>query len=255
MVIDNSPLVSIITPVHNTAQFLPETIESVLAQTCVDWELILVDDSSDDGSYDVAARYAATDPRIRLFRQPSGQSGGANTRNTAIGESEGRYVAFLDSDDTWLPTKLEAQLKDVTARNVVLSYGSYVKVDEDSHPISKPIVPPPFASRTDILKSCHIPMLTAMYDTHHFGKVHLPIIERAQDYALWLKLLKQCEFAHAFPGVLAKYRIRKGSLSANKLRKSLFQWRVYREIEELPFATSAHYFMHYALSGFAKWVK
>ena len=237
-----SPVVSIVTPVHNGAAFIRETIASVQAQTWDDWELLVVDDASEDGSAEIVEDLAAEDSRIRVFRLER-NGGAAVARNTAIESARGRYIAFLDGDDLWLPHKLERQLAFMRENNAAFSYAAYERVDEDGRYLSPVGVPPRLRYR-DLLKTCYVGCLTAMYDTNVFGKRYMPLIRRRQDYALWLELLRDGETAMGLNQVLGVYRVRSGSISSNKASTSLYTWRMYREVEGLSLARSAWCFAH-----------
>lgn len=237
-----TPLVSIVTPVHNGAAFIRETIASVQAQTRSDWELLVVDDASEDGSAEIVERLVAEDSRIRLFRLER-NGGAAVARNAAIEAARGRYIAFLDGDDLWLPHKLDRQLAFMQSHSAAFSYGAYERVDEAGRSLSPVGVPTQLRYR-DLLKTCYVGCLTAMYDTNVFGKRYMPLIRRRQDYALWLELLRDGETALGLNEVLGVYRVRSGSISSNKASTSLYTWRMYREVEGLSLTHSAWCFAH-----------
>ncbi len=237
-----TPLVSVVTPVHNGAAFIRETIASVQAQTWGDWELLVVDDASEDDSAEVVEALAAEDERIRLFRLER-NGGAAVARNTAIAAARGRYIAFLDGDDLWLPHKLDRQLAFMREKEAAFSYGAYERVDEKGRHLS-PVGVPDRLRYGELLKTCYVGCLTAMYDTNVFGKRYMPLIRRRQDYALWLDLLRDGETAMGLNEVLGIYRVRSGSISANKASTSLYTWRMYREVEALSLARSAWCFTH-----------
>jgi len=238
---------SIITPSYNCADFIANTIVSVISQTINDWELIIVDDCSTDHSVEVIQTFVNQDSRIKLI-QLSENSGAAVARNIAIKASQGRYIAFLDSDDLWFPLKLEKQLGFMQSTGCALSYTAYNKIDELENTIGH-IGAPNKLNYSDLLKTCSIGCLTVVYDTTHFGKVFMPLIRRRQDYGLWLKLLKRVDFAYGINENLAKYRVRPNSLSANKATSSIYTWRLYRNIEKLRFLAAVYYFINYAVRG------
>lgn len=240
-------MISIITPSHNSAQFISETIKSVLNQSFSDWDMIIVDDCSNDNSVEVIRSYVEQDSRIRLI-QLSKNSGAAVARNTAIEAAQGRYIAFLDSDDLWLPNKLEKQLAFMQSNNYPFTYAAYDKIDKNGQVFGH-IGVPDRVSYSDLLKMCSIGCLTAMYDTEYFGKVTMPLIRKRQDLGLWLKLLKKTEYAYGLNETLAQYRVRTDSISANKANAAKFTWRLYREVEGLNLIKASYYFCHYALRG------
>lgn len=238
---------SIVTPVHNGALFLSEAIDSVLMQTISDWEMLLVDDCSSDNSVEIINEYMNKDSRIKLI-QLYENSGAAVARNAAIEKASGRFIAFLDADDIWSPSKLEKQLRFMLENKVPFSFSDYEKIDESGHVFGYVGVPER-VSYHQLLKTCYIGCLTAMYDTEYFGKVYMPEVRKRQDFSLWLQLLKKVDFAWGIKEPLAQYRVHSNSISANKLNASKFTWQVYRNVERLPLVQSAYYFSHYAVRG------
>ena len=241
------PLISIITPSHNASQFISETIRSVLNQSFSDWEMIIVDDCSADNSVEVIRAFVEQDSRIKLIRL-SVNSGAAVARNTAIEAAQGRYIAFLDSDDLWLPDKLEKQLAFMQVDNYPFAYTAYDKIDENGQVFGH-IGVPDKVCYSDLLKMCSIGCLTAIYDTEYFGKVTMPLIRKRQDLGLWLKLLKKTDYAYGLNETLAQYRVRTDSISANKANAAKFTWRLYSEVEGLSLIKASYYFSHYAVRG------
>jgi teichuronic acid biosynthesis glycosyltransferase TuaG len=240
------PRVSVVTPCYNSAAFIGETIESVRNQSVTDWEHILIDDGSSDGTADIVRTYADRDRRIKLIELGT-NSGAAVARNTGINAACGRYLAFLDSDDVWLDGKLAVQLEYMTQNAAPFSFTAYYKIDEEGRRVGSVGVPSRVTYQ-DMLKTSYIGCLTAIYDTAYFGKIEMPLVRRRQDYGLWLQLLKKVE-GHGIHQPLALYRQRSGSISSNKARTSVYTWRVYREIEGLSLLSSAYYFSHYAVRG------
>lgn len=241
------PVVSVITPMFNCEEFLSLTIAAVQRQTFQSWEMILVDDCSSDSSCELAKSFSEKDDRVRLIRLPN-NSGAAVARNTAIEAAKGRYIAFLDSDDLWLPNKLDVQIAWMQENDYPFTFSSYEKIDETGSPFGRIGVP----SRVDykrLLKGCEIGCLTAIYDTEKLGKVYMPLIRKRQDWGLWLRLLKQTPYAYGFPDVLAQYRVTRNSLSASKRSAAHYAWRLLREVEQLSVAKSAYCFLHYAARG------
>lgn len=247
------PLVSIITPVYNAEPFLAETVNSVLVQSYENWELFLLDDGSSDRSRDMIKSFAAQDDRIRAVFL-TGNEGAARTRNAGIQLANGRFIAFLDSDDVWFAEKLPRQIPFMIKNDISFCLTDYCKMSEDGSIVSEPLGMPAKMTYEDLLVTCVIGCLTSVYDMQHHGKVYMPNLKRGQDYGLWLRLLKQTEFAFALQECLAKYRIRKNSISSNKLRKAIYQWKIYREIENIGLLKSVWYFSHYAAHGLLKWL-
>jgi len=240
----SSGKVSIITPLHNTRDYISETISSVLKQTYQDWELLIVDDASDDDSVQIVTAFTENDSRIKLI-QLTENSGAAVARNVAIEAANGQYIAFLDSDDLWVPEKLEKQLEFMQTTGCPFTYTAYTKMDEYGDEFID-IGVPERVNYKNILKTCYIGCLTAIYDSEYFGKVTMPLIRKRQDYGLWLKLLKRTEYAFGINEPLAFYRTRKDSISSSKLRAAKYNWILYREVEKLSFLRSLYYFSHYA---------
>lgn len=242
-----STQVSIITPVYNCAKFITKTIESVLIQTRDKWELILIDDCSTDESINIISGFAQQDERIKII-QLKENSGAAVARNTAIEAASGRYIAFLDSDDRWLPHKLETQISFMQDRDVAFSYTAYEKMNERGETVGTVGVPDK-VSYTDLLKVCSIGCLTAMYDTKKLGKIYMPMIRKRQDLGLWLRILKEIPYAYGIQQVLGQYQLRTDSISSNKRSAAQYTWRLYREVEKLNLLAAGYYFSHYAVNG------
>ncbi|MDA9952059.1 MAG: glycosyltransferase family 2 protein [Chitinophagales bacterium] len=242
--------VSIITPSYNTSKFIEATIKSVLDQDFESWEMVIVDDNSSDRSPEIIKRYAAEDSRIILIENKE-NAGAAISRNLAIQQSKGRFIAFLDSDDLWLPNKLSMQVNFMLENNFGFTYSAYDKINESDERIGQ-IQVPSKVSYNDLLKTCSIGCLTAIYDTTVLGKVYMPIIDKRQDYGLWLNLLKKVRYAYGIQEVLAIYRVRNNSISSNKFIAAKYQWKIYREIEELSLLSSIKYMMSYTLYGILK---
>lgn len=214
-----SGLVSIIMPSWNTEKFIGESIESVLRQTYKNWELIIVDDCSTDNTDKVV--HSFDDPRISYFHNKN-NSGAAITRNHALKAAKGEWVAFLDSDDLWMPEKLEVQLKFMQKNGYVLSYTDYEKIDEDDKPLGIHVSGPKVVNRKQMYNYDYIGQLTMMYSAKHFGLIQIKDIKKNNDYAIRLKLFhKPGTEAHLLEKNLAKYRVRKKSISHDKLSKKL----------------------------------
>lgn len=239
--------VSVITPLYNSSYYMRETIESVISQTFESWELLLIDDCSSDDSAAIAEMFSARDSRIKVIKL-SQNSGAAVARNRGIEMARGRFIAFLDSDDLWLPDKLDTQISFMKSNGVSLSYSSYLKCNSLGEVVGLSEIPNEVVY-SDLLKVCSIGCLTAIYDTQTVGKVYMPLIRKRQDLGLWLKILKLVESAKGIDTPLAIYRIREGSISSNKLSAARYTWRLYRDVEALRFIPALYYFIHYAFNG------
>lgn len=240
-------MVSIITPFYNAERFVKQTIESVIAQTFTDWEMIIVDDCSTDDSFNYLHQLVDNEPRIKVLRLQR-NSGAAAARNKAIELSTGRYIAFLDSDDVWYPNKLQCQLSFMELNHVDFCFSAYEKIDEYGLFIGKVGVPQK-ASYSDLLKTCYIGCLTAIYDTKKLGKVYMPTSTKREDFAAWINILKKTNYAYGVTDVLAKYRVYSAQVSASKLKMASETWRFYRNVECFGLYRSIYYFSHYAVRG------
>lgn len=247
-----SELITIVTPAYNSAQFIATAIDSVRQQTIENWEMIIVDDCSTDRTLEIVEEYARLDRRIKLHRL-SLRSGAAVARNYAIDKAHGRYIAFIDSDDAWVPQKLEKQVTFMRTKQAVLTYTAYEKMSEKGELSSRVVTVPDSVNYDQLLSGCVIGCLTAMYDTSILGKVFMPLIAKRQDYGLWLKILKQGHVAYGLNESLAYLRIRKGSVSSNKLVAAAYVWKLYREIENLPYWKSVYHFLSYAYHSAIKY--
>lgn len=247
------PLVSVITPVHNSAAYVADTIASVQAQTYTNWEMILVDDASTDGSVGIIEKLAAEDPRIKLYASNVNR-GAAKTRNEAIEHAQGRYIAFLDSDDQWLPEKLQKQVSYMQQNRALLTHTYYRLMDAEGNELSRVIKAPDRLTYEDMLDFNFIGCLTAMYDAEKLGKYYMPDIPKRQDYALWLSIMRQHVTAHIIPEVLALYRTGHASLSSNKLKVVGYNWQILRELEKQPFYKAVYHFIRYGYIGMKKYL-
>lgn len=230
-------LVSIIMPSYNTAKFISETIESVLAQTYSNWELIIVDDCSTDDTDAVVCPYLADD-RIRYIKNEK-NSGAAVSRNRALREAKGKWVAFLDSDDLWFPEKLEKQISFMKNKGYHFSYTNYIEMNEDSAPNGRRITGPKKITKHGMYNYCWPGCLTVMYDVETIGLIQIADIKKNNDYAMWLKVCKKSD-CYLLDETLAKYRKRGGSISNHGYTK-LIKWhyKLYCEAEKRDVVTSA----------------
>jgi len=232
-------LVSIITPVHNSEKFLSQCMDSVLAQTYSDWEHILVDDFSSDGSVALIKTFQEKDPRIKYYGLQK-NSGAGMARNKGIEFAKGKYIAFLDSDDVWYPEKLEKQLHFMEQNNYHFTFTDYDQINEVGQRLSKVLKCKPIVTYKNALYKNPIGCLTVIYDVDFFGKQYMSSIRKRQDYALWLKLLKKTN-GYGLNECLASYRIGNESISANKFDLLKYEWKIYRDEENLPFLKSTFY--------------
>lgn len=254
MIFDSStdPLVSIIMPLYNCENFVLDSIKSVIEQTCRNWELIIVDDQSTDNSYTLVSDFIADRSRIQLH-QLSVNSGVATARNYAIELAKGSYIAFLDSDDLWLPDKLEKQLRFMDANHSSLSFTAYQRIDESGEISPHVVRVPPSVTYNGLLKETVIACLSAMYDASKIGKFYFETsLKKHEDYQYWLEILKTVDKADGLDIPLAYYRSRNNSLSSNKIAAASYVWKIQREYQKVPFFKALYYFTSYALHSTIK---
>jgi len=244
--------VSVITPVYNSARYITNSIRSVQTQSYTNWEMLLVDDCSTDNSVELIKAFELADDRIKLIRLEK-NSGPAVARNKAIEAATGRYIAFLDSDDVWLPEKLERQVSFMSSHQYVLTHHYYHTISPIGNLSQKVIKCPLEINYAALLNYNYIGCLTAMYDAEQLGKQYMPNILKRQDYALWLKILKQGHKAYAINLPLAAYRILPKSISSNKWNTVGYNWMMLRQIEKLSFFKSLYHFTAYAIIGIKKY--
>lgn len=243
------PLVSIITPMFNSASTINDTIRSVLSQTYENWEMIVVDDCSTDGSPDLVEKCSLQDDRVKILRLDS-NSGAAVARNAALDVAHGRFIAFLDSDDKWYASKLEKQVSFMMENEYGFVFSSYNVINHLGR-VTSVRHAPMSASYSKLLGKNVIGCLTVILDTEIVGKPKMPNIRRRQDLALWLKIIKQHGPAYGIQDVLAEYSIGSGSLSSNKAVAAKYQWILYRDIECLSLVRSGYYFSIYFIKNFS----
>ncbi len=220
-------LVSIITPSYNTANYIAETIKSIQRQSYINWELIIVDDCSTDNTDEVVSDFL-TDERIRYFKNET-NSGAALSRNYALRKANGRWIAFLDSDDIWMTEKLEKQIEFMEKNNCCFSYTNYKIIDETSRETGVIVTGPKKITKHGMYNYCWPGCLTVMYDALKIGLVQIIDIKKNNDYAMWLSVSKKAD-CYLLDDVLAKYRRgRLGSISSHNYI-SLVKWhyRLYR---------------------------
>ncbi|PEE40531.1 glycosyltransferase family 2 protein [Bacillus pseudomycoides] len=247
---DSESLVSVITPSYNSSPFIKETIESVQAQSYSNWEMIIVDDNSKDDSVHIIKQYIEKDPRIKLITLTQ-NAGAARARNIALKEAQGDYIAFLDSDDLWLPTKLEEQVAFMQNGNLAFSFTSYSLIDEQGNSMNIKVNAPKVVDYKYLLGNTTIGCLTVMLDRHQLKQIEMPVIQ-PEDTALWLALLRLGYQAYGLQKILSKYRIVSNSTSRNKLKAAYRYWKLLRNQEKLNFIKTNFYFSQYAYHAYKK---
>ena len=244
-------LVSIITPSYNSSKFIKDCVNSVFSQTYKNWEMIIVDDCSEDNSKEIISELSTKDKRIKpIFLETN--VGAAEARNTAIRQSKGKYVAFLDSDDLWNPKKLEIQLSFMNKNEIVFSYTNYQLMSENGEDISNFISAPEKMTYDSYLKNTIIGCLTVIIDREKSGEFEMPNICSSHDMALWLLIMRKGFDAYGLDENLARYRIVSTSNTANKWRAAKDVWMVYRQFEKLSFFYSIWCFSNYAFNAIIK---
>lgn len=237
------PIVSVVTPVYNAEKFIKETIDSVLNQTYTDFEYLLIDDCSTDNSPDIVKSYAEKDNRVKYIKLKE-NSGAAVARNTGIENAQGRYIAFIDSDDVWYPEKLAKQLAFMEKENAAFTYTKYEHITEDGEVQSAPEFPEKL-DYSGLLKNTAIACSTVVIDRQIIGDFRMPLVRKGQDTATWLQILRNHDYAYLVDEVLNQYRGREGSLSSDKVSALKRTWNTYRNIEKLPLHKAVYYFGFY----------
>jgi glycosyltransferase involved in cell wall biosynthesis len=236
-------LVSVIMPTYNGEKFIAESIDSILNQTYKNLELLITDDNSTSQAFlDLLDSYAEKDNRIKIFHLDKNYGPGV-ARNNSIKHAKGRYIAFCDSDDRWIPEKLEKQIAFIKEKNCALCCSSYILCDEKNH-INGINYTPEKITFSMYKRDNKIGCLTAVYDIKKLGqKYYMPSIRKRQDWALFLEILKECKVCYAIKEPLAYYRIRKDSISSKKLNLIKYNIAVYKKILHFSSIKSYLYFI------------
>lgn len=241
-------LVSIIVPVYNVENYIEETISCVAAQTYEDWELLLVEDGSTDSTLQIILRCMEREglERIRLIRQPSNM-GPARARNRGLQEARGRYIAYLDADDLWVPEKLERELHFLKEKDAAFVFTGYEFADEQGKGTGTVVRVPDTLSYRHALGNTTIFTSTVMFDTEKIDRKLLEMPDvKSEDTALWFQVLRSGYIAWGLDENLVRYRRAGKSLSSNKLEAMRRIWNLYRRQEHLSLPCSAYYFCHWA---------
>lgn len=249
----NPPLVSIIVPAYNAARFIGETIKSVQSQTYKTWEMIIVDDCSHDNTCDIVESIGGADERVTLIKHAR-NGGPAVARNSALKAAQGRYIAFLDSDDLWLPLKLERQLEFMKNDEIIFSFTQYRRIVDRGDKHGRIIPIPLHIDYHGLLKNTAIATSTVIVDRKMSGPFQMTNTYY-DDFALWLDLLKRGITAHGLQEDLMRYRIVAKSVSRHKGKSALWVWRTYRNVEHLGMLYSAWCFVNYATRAYVKYKK
>lgn len=226
-------------PCYNSERFLGEAITSVVKQKYTDWELLICDDGSSDDSKKIAERWASKDSRIKVLENKF-KKGASGARNSGLLEARGRYIAFLDSDDIWLPNKLEQQISFMKRSGASFVFG-YCDTMSENGEIRSTIKAPASVSLSKLIFCNFLPCLTVIYDAKKLGKIEQPDIKKRNDFALWLRILRENKEVEArcFPAVVGRYRVNSYGLSANKLSGINYFYRCLRQYAGLNIATTS----------------
>lgn len=244
-------LVSIITPSYNSEKFIQTCVESVMAQTYINWEMIIVDDASQDTSREKMIYLSHNESRIKtIFLDKN--IGAAQARNIAIRKATGKYIAFLDSDDFWEPHKLEKQVSFMSKHNIGFSFTTYQSISEDGLNNLNIIKAPSKLTYHSYLKNTIIGCLTVVIDKEKIGDFEMPDIRSSHDMALWLQIMRGGITAYGLDENLAKYRVVSSSNTADKIKAAKDVWKVYREVEKLSFLYSFWCFVNYVFYAIKK---
>ncbi|MBF4472812.1 glycosyltransferase family 2 protein [Flavobacterium sp. HJJ] len=230
-------LISIITPSFNSEKFIADTIQSVRHQTYQNWEMIIVDDCSNDNTVSIIEHFASNDERIRFF-QLDKNSGAGIARETALSKAKGKYIAFLDADDLWKPLKLEKQLQFLKDNKAPFTFSFYDCINEEGNPLKKRVEAPINLSYYQLFFCNYVGNLTGIYDVNYFGKIAISTTRKRQDWMVWLTILKKVKNAKPVAESLAFYRIRDNSLSASKVDLLKHNFAVYRRFHGFNYISS-----------------
>lgn len=242
-----NPIFSIVMPAYNAASTIRDSIDSVLAQSYTDYELIVVNDCSKDNTLQILQEYAGQDSRIKVINLAE-NSGVAMARNAAIEMATGRYIAFLDSDDLWEPKKLAVQL-EVLATGVDVVYAMYTRFYDDGK--TNLVNVPKTGDYNTLLTGNFIGNLTGVYNQEKLGKTFQKKVHH-EDYLMWLNILKKAKYAIGIQENLASYRVGKSSLSANKIKSAQWTWDIYRKHCGMSLFMSIRFFISYAVKSIIK---
>lgn len=244
-------LVSIITPAYQCSKVIDETIKSVLEQTYPNWEMLIAEDCSIDNTQEIIERWTKVDSRIKLIKL-SKNSGPAMARNAALSQAKGRWVAFLDSDDMWLPKKLEYCLQFAREKNALFIYTGFRRISSNTGEIGRYIKVPSTLIYKQLLGNTAIATSTVLLDVTSIGQIRMRKTYY-DDFDCWLQILKNGITAHGLDVDLMRYRVMEESVSRNKRKSALKVWRAYRDLEELSIPLSIWYFTQYAIRGILKY--
>lgn len=225
----NESLVSVIMPAYNAAGFIADSIRSVQQQTYSNWELLVIDDASHDGTTQIVEEFMDGDERIKIHVLPTNQGAGF-ARNIGIKAATGDFISFLDADDLWKPHKLETQVAVMEEEDEKVCFSSYELINEEGHSLEKQIKALSYLTFNKLKKANYVGNLTGIYKASELGKIYCPLIRKRQDWGLWLLAIQKAGGARGIQEPLAIYRERRGSISGNKVEMLKYNYRVYRKV-------------------------
>ena len=239
------PLVSVITPMYNNEFVVQETLKSVQNQTYKNWELLLIDDASNDQTAELVEALVLHDKRMKLFKH-SKNKGAAEARNFGTKMAKGKYIAFLDADDLWKANKLECQIEVLNTNTTDVCFGSYEHIDSKGESLKKKVYALKTLTYNKLLKANYIGNLTGIYNCERLGKIYTKDLKKRQDWLLWLEALNRSQMpAIGIEETVAYYRITQGSLSSNKTNLIKHNFNLYRKGLGYSFFKSVTLMLHF----------
>ena len=245
------PKVSVIMPVFNAAD-VELSIAGVLSQTHKDLEFIIIDDHSNDDTVKVLEIATSSDSRIVLIRNQANQGAGVS-RNIGLREAKYDFIAFCDSDDVWMPNKLEIQLTAMLKEDAPICCAGFVKKHQSTNKVSQSMFPPERITHNDLLKTCSIIMSTAIVNKKITGYFEMPIIRRRQDFGMWLQLTNKGYWALGLDKILVEIGYGHKSVSSNKFLAAFYHWKTVRKYSNISIFVMPVYFFSYAINGIRKY--
>ncbi|MBD5321626.1 MAG: glycosyltransferase family 2 protein [Bacteroides sp.] len=249
-----TPLVSVIVPCYNAGEYLNDSINSVIGQSYQNWELLIIDDCSTDNSAQIIQRFTECDSRIKSFKTLNKSGSPSLPRNIGIDNANGKYIAFLDADDIWMPDKLKKQVEWMESSGLVFGYSFYEKIDFNGNKSNRIVKTRKTSTYQSLLKSNAIPCLTSILERKAIGNTRFKPIQQ-EDFCFWLDILKKGYCAHNLCEVTAYYREAPDSRSANKIRMFREHWRVIRNHHHINLLLACYYMITYTISGLIKYMK
>jgi teichuronic acid biosynthesis glycosyltransferase TuaG len=251
----NEPLVSIITPAYNVELFIGDAIDSVINQVYLNWEMLIVDDCSNDNTRAIVSKYVKLDDRIKLISLPTNSGNPSVPRNEGIKIARGKYIAFLDSDDIWYSGKLNRQIGLMEKANLMFSHTSYHICDASGRLTGRSFRVQNKMNYHDLLKVNGIGCLTAVYNAEALGKLYFKPNVGQEDFIYWIQICAKIGEIVGFDEILSVYRLRENSVSRNKIKMAIANWKIYYTHLNLNFFQSVYYFTFFSFNWFYRKIK